>query len=219
MPKNAPNPWKVGVVVDVPGAVYLAYVGNDSITSVTSSPSPNVGWTASGADFNGLNGHNHVNIYCASWTSPPGYVTVDINRSGATNDSINMMYVVAKGTCNLDLDSGGQAGNQASIVSQVTVCNGCLTPTAQNDLILSEGGQFDCTATSLVAPASNAFFATGWYNGNTVGGPQQVDENNMWAVIRNGSSLSPVTVTVGETCGSTAEGNWANRVAAYKTLP
>lgn len=219
MPKNAPNPWNVGIPVDVSGAVYLAYVGNDSITSVTSSPSPNVGWTASGADFNGLNGHNHVNIYCASWTTPPGYVTLSINRSSTSNDSINMVYVVAKGTCNLDVDSGGQAANQASIVSQMTVCNGCLTPTAQDDLILSAGGQFDCTATSLVAPATNAHFATGWYNGNTVGGPQQVDENNMWSVIRNGTSLNPITVTVGETCGGTVEGNWANRLAAYKTLP
>jgi len=218
MPHNASNPWKVGVAVDVPGAVYLAYVGNDSITSVTSSPSPNVGWTASGADFNGLNGHNHVNFYCASWTSPPGYVTVDINRSGATNDSINMMYVVAKGTCNLDADSGGQAGNQTSMVSQLTICNGCLTPTTQNDIILQEGGQYDCTGTSLVTPSSGGLFEAGWFTGNTINGPTQTDENNFWSMIRNGTSLSAITVTVGESCNASQQ-NWASRVAAYKTLP
>ena len=64
MPKNAANPWHVGLVVDVPNtAVYLSYVGNDPIASVSSIPAPNVGWTASGADFQGLNGHNHVNYY------------------------------------------------------------------------------------------------------------------------------------------------------------
>jgi len=218
MPHNAPNPWKVGVVVDVPGAVYLAYVGNDSITSVTSSPAPNVGWTASGADFNGLNGHNHVNFYCASWTSPPGYVTVDINRSATPNDSINMMYVVAKGTCNLDADSGGQAGNQTSAVSQLTICNGCVTPTTANDIILQDGGQYACTGTSLVAPASGGLFEAGWFTGNTVDGPSQTDENNFWSMIRNGSSLSAITVTVAESCDAPQQ-YWASRVAAYKTLP
>jgi hypothetical protein len=212
------NPWQVGVVVDVPGAVYLAYVGNDSITSVTSSPAPNVGWTASGADFNGLNGHNHVNFYCASWTSPPGYVTVDINRSGTTNDSINMMYVVAKGTCNLDADSGGQAGNQTGALSLMTVCNGCLTPTTANDIILQDGGQYACTGTSLVAPASGGLFEAGWFTGNTVDGPSQTDENNFWSMIRNGSSLSAITVTVAESCDAPQQ-FWASRVVAYKTLP
>jgi hypothetical protein len=218
MPKNASNPWKVGIVVDVPGAVYLAYVGNDPITSVTSSPSPNVGWVASGADFNGMNGHNHVNFYCASWSSPPGYVAVDINRSLSVNDSINMMYVVAKGTCNLDADSGGQAGDQTSQVSQLTVCNGCLTPATQNDFILEEGGQYNCTGTSLVTPSSGGLFEAGWFNGTTINGPTQSDENNFWSMIRNGSSLGPITVTVGEACNA-AEYYWASRVAAYKTLP
>jgi hypothetical protein len=218
MPHNASNPWKVGVYVDIPGAVYLAYVGNDSITSVTSSPAPNVGWTASGADFNGLNGHNHVNFYCASWTTPPGYVTVDINRSGTSNDSINMMYVVAKGTCNLDADSGGQAGNQGSQVSQLTICSGCLTPTTQNDIIFQDGGQYACTGTSLAAPTSGALFEAGWFDAVTIDGPTQTDENNFWSVIRNGTSLSPITVTVNESCDA-AQQYWASRVAAYKTLP
>src|SRR5206468_4274892 len=102
---------------------------------------------------------------CASWTSAPGYVTVDINRSGTTNDSINMMYVVAKGTCNLDADSGGQAGNQTSALSQMTICNGCLTPTTANDIILQDGGQYACTGTSLVAPASGGLFEAGWLKG------------------------------------------------------
>jgi Bacterial Ig domain/IPT/TIG domain len=125
MPKNAPNPWHVGLVVDVPNsAVYLSYVGNDSISSVSSVPAPNVGWTPSGPDFNGLNGHNHLNYYCAQWTTPPGVVTLSINRSASSNDSINMIYVVQNGTCNLDVDSGGQAGQATSAASVLTTCSG-----------------------------------------------------------------------------------------------
>ncbi len=199
MPKNAANPWHVGLVVDVPNsAVYLSYVGNDSISSVSSIPAPNVGWTPSGADFNGLNGHNHLNFYCAQWTTPPGTVTLSINRSGSSNDSINMIYVVQNGTCNLDIDSGGQAGFKSD-TGPLTSCTGCLTPTKQNDFIMANGGQAYCTAIGLTSPSSGVFDSV-WYTGNTIDGPTQTDENNFWMHTYNGTSLSPITVTWTEAC-------------------
>jgi hypothetical protein len=218
MPKNAANPWHVGLVVDVPNsAVYLSYVGNDSISGVSSIPAPNVGWTASGVDFNGLNGHNHVNYYCAQWSTPPGTVNLSIDRSGSSNDSINMIYVVQNGTCNLDVDSGGQAGNQTSQVSVLTTCSGCLVPTKQNDFIMANGGQAFCTATSLNTPSGpNGVFDAAWFSGNTIDGPTQTDENNFWMHFYNGSRLSPISVAWGESCGR-AQQNWAGRVAAYQS--
>jgi Bacterial Ig domain/IPT/TIG domain len=215
MPKSAANPWHVGLVVDVPNsAVYLSYVGNDSISSVSSVPAPNVGWTPSGADFQGLNGHNHVNYYCAQWTTPPGAVTLSINRSANSNDSINMIYVVQNGTCNLDADSGGQAGSQGSI-GPLTTCSNCLTPTKPNDFIMGNGGQAFCTATGLNSP-SGGIFDSAWFTGNTIDGPTQTDENNFWMHFTNGSSLSSFTVTFAESCDF-SQSDWAGRIAAYQT--
>jgi len=218
MPHNAPNPWIVGLVVDVPNsAVYVSRVGNDSVTSISSSPAPDIGWTASGADFNGLNGHNHVNFYCAKWNTPPGAVNLSINRSGTSNDDIKMIYVVQNGTCNLDVDSGGQAANQGSPVTVLTTCSGCITPTKTNDFIMANGGQGYCTATSLSAPSGpSGVFDSAWYTGNTIDGPTQTDENNFWMHFYNGSSLSPITVAFGESCNN-PQGDWAGRVAAYQS--
>jgi hypothetical protein len=216
MPKNAANPWSIGMI-STGDVVYFAYVGNDAITSLTSSPPPSNGWVASGADFNGLNGHNHVNFYCGKFSSPPGSIILSLTRSANTNDSINMIYDVVGGTCNLDGDSGGQAGNQSTLVGNLTTCSSCLTPTKQNDFILVEGGQAFCTATSLTTP-SGAIDDAGYFSGNTIDGPTQTDENNFWGHYYNGSSLSPLTFTWGETCGGTAEQNWASRVVAYKSI-
>jgi len=215
MPKNAGNPWNVGLVVDVANsAVYLSRVGNDPLTSVSSSPAPTVGWTPSGVDFNGLNGHNHVNFYCAQWTTPPGPVTLSLTRSGTSNDAIEMIYVVQNGTCNLDVDSGGQAGSQGSI-GPLTTCANCLTPTKQNDFIMANGGQAYCTATSLSSP-SGGIFDSAWFTGNTIDGPTQTDENNFWMHFYNGSSLSAFTITFNESCDF-SQGDWAGRVAAYQS--
>jgi len=214
MPKNAANPWNIGAI-STGDTVYFAYVGNDAISSITSNPSPTVvNWTASGADFVGLNGHNHVNFYCAKFSSPPGPLTISLTRTATTNDSINMIYDVVGGTCNLDADSGGQAGNSASAATSLTICSGCITPTKLNDFILADGGQAFCTATSLITPTTN--FDTGWFQGNNISGPSQTDENNFWAHFRN-ANLNAITVTVQDTCGGSAIGNWAARVAAYQS--
>jgi hypothetical protein len=214
MPKNAANPWNIGMI-STANVVYLSYVGNDNLTSVTSSPSPPGGWVASGADFVGLNGHNHVNFYCAKFSSPPGAITVSLTRGGTTHDSINMMYDVAGATCTVDQDSGGQAGDQTSQVSALTTCSGCLTPTKQNDIIFANMGQGFCTTTSLSSPAG--IHDAAFFTGNSIDGATQTDENNGWMHYYNGSSLSPITVTWGETCGSSAEFFWAGRVVAYQS--
>jgi len=218
MPKNAANPWTIGAISNG-DTVYLAYVGNDPISSITSSPTPTVvNWTASGADFNGLNGHNHVNFYCAQFSSPPGRFTISLTRTGTTNDSINKIYDVIGGTCNLDADSGGQAGNSTSAATSLTTCSGCITPTKLNDFILSEEGQAFCTAISMTAP-NGASFDAHWFQGNNISGPTQTDENNFWTHFLNPTlPLAAVTVTLQDSCGGSAIGFWAARTAAYQSV-
>ena len=160
-----------------------------------------------------LNGHNHVNFYCVKFSTPPRPLAISLTRAASTNDSINMIYDVIGRTCNLDRDSGGQAGNSASAATSLTICSGCITPTKSNDFVLADGGQVFCTATSLITPITN--FDTGWFQGNNISGPSQTDENNFWAHFRN-ANLNAITVTVQDTCDGSAIGNWAARVAAYR---
>jgi hypothetical protein len=219
MPKNAPNPWKAGTIVNTSGAVYISYVGNDAIHStngvidgVTSVPAPNVGWTT-GADFVGSNGHNHVNSFCAQFNSPPGPIVISINRAASTNDSINMIYVVPGGTCNVDIDSGGTTGYQSS---GTDIPVGTLTPKAVNDIIFGFGGQYYCTGTSLVSPSNGQFDAV-FFSGITIDGPAQTDENNFWFHHVN-TDLSTITATIGDTCGSNPNPLWwAARMVAYQS--
>jgi len=161
-----------------------------------------------------LNGHNHVNFYCVKFSTPPRPLAISLTRAASTNDSINMIYDVIGRTCNLDRDSGGQAGNSASAATSLTICSGCITPTKSNDFVLADGGQVFCTATSLITPITN--FDTGWFQGNNISGPSQTDENNFKAHFRN-PGLNAVTVTVQDTCDGSAIGNWAARVAAYRS--
>jgi hypothetical protein len=220
MPKNAPNPWKAAFVMNNPGVVYFNYVGNDAIRStagvidgLTSVPAPSIGWTT-GADFVGSNGHNHTNSFCAQFNTAPGTVLLSLNRVATSNDSINMIYVVPGGSCDVDIDSGGTTGDQTSGTS---INIGTLTPTKTNDIIFGFGGNFWCTATSLVSPTGGQFDSA-WFSGITIDGPAQTDENNFWFHLVNGD-LSAISATVGYTCGgaSPTPRNWAGRMVAYKS--
>jgi len=215
--KSMPNPWHIGMVVTAPGAVYISAMENDPISNLTSSPAPDVGWTKSGPDHQGLNGHNSTYVYCAQFRSPPGPIDISVTRTGTINDAIYMLYDVVGGTCTLDVDSGGQDGQQTTLVTSLTTCNGCITPTKQNDIIFANEGQGFCTATGVNSPTGDVIFDSAWFSGNTIDGPTQTDENNFWMHYRNGSSLSPVTVTIAETCQA-AEQYWAGRVAAYQSV-
>jgi hypothetical protein len=170
-PKNARATW-ASVIVSTTGNVYISSLTNDAPATsspVNSSPSPAVAWAASGADFVGLNGHNHTNIFSAQFNSAPGMFNLTETVQGGSNDAIYDIYDVVGGSPNLDVDSGGQAGYQSTFVSSLPVCSSCLTPTHQNDFIISNFGQLLCTATSLTLPSS------GWIDDGTTSGKISTD--------------------------------------------
>jgi hypothetical protein len=220
-PKNAGAAW-ASVMVSTTGNVYISSLTNDAPATgspVNSSPSPAVAWAASGADFVGLNGHNHTNIFSAQFSSAPGMFNLTETVQGGGNDAIYDIYDVVGGSPALDVDSGGQAGYQSTFVSSLPVCSSCLTPTHQNDFIISNFGQLLCTATSLTLPSSGWIDDAGYDFGQSINGPSQVSQNNGFAHGRNGSSLSAITVSYGETCSSGEQPqNWAGRVAAYQSI-
>lgn len=215
MPHNAAGPYVMGMIVTAGSAVYISSVENDSINNsgITSVPAPTVGWTRAGADFAGLNGHNHSTNWCAQYSSS-GPVLISVARSGTSNDGIFMIYDVLGGTCNIDVDSVGQTGIQNS-TGPLAACSGCLTPTHQNDIIFGYGGQFACTGTGVNPPVGGIWDAV-WFTGNYVDGPSQTDENNFWMHYYNGASLSPISVTWSEACDVNTQ-NWASRFTAWQS--
>jgi hypothetical protein len=117
-------------------------------------------------------------------------------------------------TSPFDVDSGGQSGDASNIVKTLTTCSNCLTPTVANDVILGNFGQEWCTATAIDTP-SGALFDAATDNGNSINGPQLVDQNNGWFHYYD-PGLSELSATWAESCGDTAESHWSGRLAAFK---
>jgi hypothetical protein len=116
-----------------------------------------------------------------------------------------------------DTDSGGETGNQTSTVTTFTTCNGCVTPTGNGgsgEVVVGNAGWNWCTGTGISSP-NGALFDVATDTGNSVNGPESVDQNNGWFHTYLTTS-SAISVTWKMVCGTTPESAWAGRVAVFK---
>ena len=211
MTSGASNAYKIQFASSG-NLVINSFSGNLQITSMSSTPSNT--WTSTGSATGG-NG-NSSQIYYAANATPSNAMSISINLNATTDFVTYMMYdVVGAAASPFDKDSvGGSPGTQNTEVSSLTTCSGCLTPSQPNELIISNFGQSFCTAVGVSSPSGGLFDAA-TDTGNSVDGPQYVDQNNGWMHFYN-PSVSAVTVMWNEAC-TQAQSAWAGRVAAFKS--
>jgi len=212
-PKNAANPFAMQFPTS--GNLLIAsYIsGGSNITSMSSAPANT--WASTGAPAGGETITALSQIYYAGNAATANNMTMALTRNDNSSDGTVMMYdITGAATTPFDKDSGGQAANQTSLVKAFTTCSSCLTPSSSNELVIANQGQNWCTSTASPSPAGSLFDAA-TDTGNSVDGPQFVDQNNGWLHYYD-TNTNPITVTWTNSC-DTAEAEWAGRVATFKS--
>lgn len=212
MPTSAANPY----VIQTPALGGLLLIsfdgGGDTITGITTSPS--VTCTAAGTAAVAT-GNQAARWYCPL-TSTSGAMTLSVTRSGATKDGTFILYDMT-GMTTLDADSGGQTGNNATQLSAFITCTACVTPTAAAKFAIGNAAWDFCTAQALTLP-SGAVFNRAYYTGDTIDGPQNVDQNNGQFYLfspPNSALTNTYTMNCTGSVGSSI-GNWAAGVSSFK---
>jgi len=179
----------------------------NNITGLTSSPSNT--WASTGAP-----GDGQALIYYAANASTSNSMTLSLSESSLANGSTYMLYDITGAAASpLDVDSGEKSGS-GSGVGTITLCSGCLTPSASNELVVGITQQSFCTAVGVSSP-SGALFDSATDTANSVDGPQSVDQNNGWMHYYN-PNTNPITLTWNNTCGTNTSDYWSGRLAAFK---
>lgn len=189
--------------------------GGTTISSITGNPSNT--WASTGGPTNPDNQTYYPDqqMYYAANATPSNSMTLNIGQAGAMTGTTYMIYdFVGAASSPFDADSGGQEGNQASEVTQLTTCSSCLAPSSSNEVILGNVGQDWCTVTGVLAP-SGALFDSATYTGNSVNGPEPVDQNNGWFHYYD-PTASALTATWSYVCGTYSQAGWSGRLAAFK---
>jgi hypothetical protein len=189
--------------------------GFETITSISSTPSCT--WLSTGPEHNSGNPDNYTQIYYAM-NCTGNAVAINVTLNGSADGDTLMTYdITGPNPWTFDTDSGGQDANENGDIPNFTTCNGCDTPTTSTGVVFANFGQDQCTATGVTAPAGAVFDAAN-YTGNSLSGPQDVDENNGWLHLFYNSSPGAITATWADDCPTlTPESFWAGRVASFKS--
>lgn len=197
--------------------------GATAISSITSVPSNT--WSSTGAMAGSAANTAGSQIYYAGNATTSNSLTLTVNLSGTVYDSTIMMYdVTGASTSPFDVDSCSSGaysnascgGNQTSEAFSFTTCSSCLRPSGASggsELILGTHQWNWGTATAVATTPSGGLFDAATYTGNSVNGPEYVDQNGGWFHLYT-SATTPITFTYTMSL-SQAEGWWAGRVAAF----
>ena len=189
--------------------------GTNQITSISSTPTNT--WTATSAAAI-KTPDVFSQIYYAANAATSSNMNVTFSRS-ATGDGTFVMYDIL-GASPSPFDKGiGEIGFQGSIVSSLTTCSGCITPAGVsngNELLIGNVGQAWGTATGISSPSGGLFDAA-TFDGNSVNGPQNVDQNNGWFHLSTTSTSAQTVTWTYNTDGTNAEGDWAGTIAVFKS--
>jgi hypothetical protein len=211
MSASASNPFAVQMPTSGNLIVVSFSSGGNTISSMSSTPSNN--WQQTGRAM--IYGVTASQMYYAANAASSNSMKFSFTNSGSLTGSTYMIYdITGAATSPLDVDSGGQGGDQNNIVTSLTTCSNCLTPNASNELILGNFVQAWCTGVGITLP-SGSYFDTATYNGNSINGPEPVDQNNGWFHYYN-STVSSLSTAWTESCGSDAPADWSGRLAAFK---
>ena len=198
--------------------------GATPISSITSTPTNT--WSSTGAMAGSSGNTAGSQIYYASNATTSNSLRLTVNFSGSLADTTMIVYdVTGAATSAFDVDSctsGAYANascgaNQTSEDTSFTTCSSCLTPTGVSggsELIIGAANWNWGTATAVTTTPSGGLFDAATYTGNSVNGPEYVDQNGGWFHLYTASTTAiSYTYTMSL---SQAEGYWAGRVAAFK---
>jgi hypothetical protein len=192
------------------GNLLVAMIGGGNASeTVTSMIDTNLNtWAQAGSTFVRF-GNDTVQAYYAGNAAPSSDLRLTLNWTGGSGDFTIFFYdVTGAASSPLDTSVGG-------IGTQTTAGNltmpFMITPATPHEIIFSQVIWDQNTGTGLVGQ----LFDTNTFSGESLSGPEPVDENNGWGHVIT-TSTGSVTFTWTALSTSLPVGAWAGNAVAFK---
>jgi hypothetical protein len=188
--------------------------GNLPCTITGMTDSNNNTWSQAGATQMQAGNDTVVQAFYAGNAKTSGDLTLTVNWSATDGDFTFFLYDIA-GAASSPLDtSAGATGSQATAGNLTMPFT--ITPAGANELVFAEVMWDFNTASGLVGPES--FFDANTFDGESVSGPEPVDQNNGWGHVLT-TGTAPVSISWQTRYNGLAVGNWAGMAVAFKPGP
>ncbi len=211
---ETPFPNPLPLQFPASGNLLVAMIGggdeSETITSMTDTN--NNTWSQAGSTFIAPNSDTVQTYYAGNATSSSN-LGLTLNWTGTSGDFTIFLYDVT-GAANSPLDTTtGATGNQDSTNGTLTTPY-TLAPAQSGELIFTDIMWEFNTATGLTSNPGTSYFDTNTFSGESLSGPEPVDENNGWGHVIS-TSTSPISFTWPQLDTSLPAGNWASMVVAF----
>jgi hypothetical protein len=203
-----PNP--LSLQLPCAGNLLVAMIGggnnSETITGITDSNGNS--WHQAGTT-QVIGGNDTVEIYYAANANPSANLGLTLKWTGSNGDFTLFFYDVT-GAASSPLDTAvGATGNHSSAGNLQMPFS--ITTTAPNEIVFAQVIWDYNTATGL----AGGYFDTNTFSGESLSGPEPVDENNGWGHLL---ATTPGTVVFNWSVlsNSLPVGNWAGNAVAFK---
>jgi len=195
------------------GNLLVAMIGGgDASETVTSMTDNNNTWTQAGSTFVAP-ASDTVQTYDAGNATSSSNLGLTLNWTGSSGDFTIFLYDVT-GAASSPLDTTtGATGNQDSTNGTLTAPY-TLTPAQSGELIFTDIMWEFNTAIGLLPSTGTSYFDTNTFSGESLSGPEPVDQNNGWGhVIYTGTTA--VSFTWSQLSNTLPAGNWTSMAVAF----
>ncbi len=205
------NPFPNPLTLELPcsGNLEVAQMGGGNPTNLITSMTDSNGnsWQQAGSSM--TNGDTDIQTFYAANASCSSALTVTAQWNATDGDQTILFYDVA-GAAASPLDKTASATGSQSTPGNLTAFS--ITPSTSSTEIIFAMMPVDYnTVTGLV----NGFNDADTFSGESLSGPEPVDENNGWGhFVVSSTNAVPVTWTF--ISNSTAAGSWSSMASAFK---
>lgn len=207
---GSPFPNPLALQVPSSGNLVVAMLGGgngpEQVTGISDNKS-NV-WQRAGSNY--ANGDATVQTYYAANPTTSSDLRLSVSWNGTQGDYTFFLYDVAGAATASPLDTVMGAGGNQSTPGNLTMPY-TLTPATSNEIVFSEVMWDWNTATGL----QGQLFDTNTFSGESLSGPEPVDENNGWGHTIT-SNTNPISFTWTTLPINLAVADWVGMAAAFK---
>jgi len=214
-----PFPSTIPLQLASSGNLLVAMIGggnpSNTVSSITDTKTNT--WTQAGVPQVIANNDTVQAFFAANATSSPD-LALTLNWSSNGGGDFTIFFYDVAGAATSPLDSGsvvGTTGTQPALGDLTLPFS--VTPASANEIIFVQTIWDANTGVGLTG--AGQFFDANWFDGESLGGPEPVDENNGWGHVPT-TNTTPVTFTwIPKDLTQQPFGNWAAMALAFKAGP
>jgi hypothetical protein len=211
---SSPFPNPLPLQLPSSGNLLVAMIGGgpnfETVTSLTDTN--NNSWVQAGSTFVTPDSVM-VQTYFAGNATSSSNLGLTLNWSGTDGDYTILFYDVT-GAAITPLDTTNGAADVQNDTSGTLAVPYTLTPAQPGELIFTDSMWDANTGTGLITSTGTPYFDTNLFSGESLSGPEPVDENNGWGHVIS-TSTSPISFTWSQVSTTLPAGNWASMAVAF----